>query len=394
MRLQRGRIACVSGDLDLVRALGLGGIRSVVLAERGAPPRYSRFCVDAWTWPDPWCAPEAALATLERVAQAYPDRPILFYQCDADLLLVSRHRQKLSGMFRFVIADATLIEDLVDKGRFQMLATGLDLPVPRGVVVVSGQEDGDLAALRFPVVIKPVVRQPGWMELTGGAKVMLAPTRPQLSAFMATLPAGTRVVVQELIEGPESGVESYHVYSDPDGAIVADFTGKKIRTYPVRHGDSTALVTTDQADLLRLGRKVIARLGLTGVAKLDFKRAPDGRLYLLEVNPRFTLWHHLAAVAGLNVPAMVHADLTGGPRPGRTTARPGVRWCRQVKDITAARGDGVSMGRWLQWAWACEAQTPLTIDDPWPLLGAACWRASGAVARLWHAALATAPTSY
>src|SRR5215470_19812901 len=40
---------------------------------------------------------------------------------------------------------------------------------------------------------------------------------------------------------------------------------------------------------------------LTGVAKPDFKRAPDGRLLLLEINPRFNLWHHLGAVAGVNL---------------------------------------------------------------------------------------------
>ena len=55
--------------------------------------------------------------------------------------------------------------------------------------------------------------------------------------------------------------------------------------------------------------------GLTGVAKLDFKRDRSGKLHLFEINPRFTLWHHAAAIAGVNIPALVYADLTGAPWP-------------------------------------------------------------------------------
>ena len=45
----------------------------------------------------------------------------------------------------------------------------------------------------------------------------------------------------------------------------------------------------------------MTRLGLKGLVKLDFKRADDETLHLLEVNPRFSLWHHLGAVAGVNL---------------------------------------------------------------------------------------------
>ncbi len=60
---------------------------------------------------------------------------------------------------------------------------------------------------------------------------------------------------------------------------------------PAAYGHTTALVITDAPDVVELGRRLTGLLGLVGVAKLDFKRAPDGRLHLLEVNPRFNLWH-------------------------------------------------------------------------------------------------------
>jgi D-aspartate ligase len=92
---------------------------------------------------------------------------------------------------------------------------------------------------------------------------------------------------------------------DVSGAIVGEFTGRKIRTFPRDYGHSTAVEIVSLPDVAEVGRDVVARLGVRGVAKLDFKRDDHGRLHLLEINPRFNLWHHPDAVAGVNLPAMV-----------------------------------------------------------------------------------------
>ena len=153
--------------------------------------------------------------------------------------------------------------------------------------------------------------------------------------------------------------------------MAGEFTGRKIRTYPVDYGHSTALTITDidgeGADVAALGREIAAKIDLRGVAKFDFKRDPDGRLHLLEINPRFNLWHHLGAVAGVNLPAMVQADLTARPRPAPAKARPGVCWCHISRDRLAARQSGVSTARWLAWVARCEAKA-ITSDDPMPFL--------------------------
>jgi D-aspartate ligase len=134
--------------------------------------------------------------------------------------------------------------------------------------------------------------------------------------------AGGDMVVQEAVTGPEARIESYHAYVNVEGELVAEFTGRKIRTRPRCYGHSTAVEITPAADVADLGREVLGRLELRGVAKVDFKRAPDRSLYLLEVNPRFNLWHHPGARAGVNLPALVYADLTGRARPARRPVRP------------------------------------------------------------------------
>jgi predicted ATP-grasp superfamily ATP-dependent carboligase len=182
------------------------------------------------------------------------------------------------------------------------------------------------------------------------------------------------VLVQEAIPGPESSIESYHAYIDASGEIAGEFTGRKLRTYPRRYGYSTAVTITQSGEVTALGREISRRLGLRGVAKLDLKRDPDGRLRLLEINPRFNLWHHPGALAGVNLPALVYSDLAGIPRPASPRSRPGVRWCSLAHDLQAARSEGMSPARWLRWVLACEAKSGFAWDDPLPLPRATFWR--------------------
>ena len=366
-----GTLACVLGDMDLVRPLGLAGVRCAVVGPAGGATAHSRFTERPIPW-ESGCD-EALVDRLLRFGAAQPDKPVLYMEEDAQLLLVSRHRDRLAAVFRFALADGDLVETLVDKGRFQALAEQLDLPVPhtRRLRPLPGSEAPELD-LRYPVIVKPLTRRPPWDEIEGLGKAIRLEGPEELRALWPRLiPVGLDLLAQELIPGPETRIESHHVYIDADGAVAGEFTGRKIRTYPVEYGHSTALTITDidgeGADVRALGREIAGRLGLSGVAKFDFKRDPDGRLHLLEINPRFNLWHHLGAVAGVNLPAIVHADLTGRPRPAPAKARPGACWCHIGKDRLAARDSGVSMARWLAWVARCEAKA-ITPDDPMPFL--------------------------
>lgn len=366
-----GTLACVLGDMDLVRPLGLAGVRCAVVGPPGGATAHSRFTER----PIPWegGCDGTLVDRLLRFGAAQPDKPVLYMEEDAQLLMVSRHRDRLAAVFRFALADGDLVETLVDKGRFQALAERLDLPVPRTrrLRPLPGSEAPDLD-LRYPVIVKPLTRRPPWDDIEGLGKAIRLEGPEELRALWPRLiPVGIDLLAQELIPGLETRIESHHVYIDARGTVAGEFTGRKIRTYPVEYGHSTALTITDidgeGADVRALGREIAGRLGLSGVAKFDFKRDPDGRLHLLEINPRFNLWHHLGAVAGVNLPAIVHADLTGRPRPAPAKARPGACWCHISKDRLAARDSGVPTARWLAWVARCEAKA-ITPDDPMPFL--------------------------
>lgn len=370
-------LACVMGGMDLIRPLGLAGVRCIAVARPGSPALYSRHNAAALAWAD-FSASDSLIERLMRLAVAQRQPPLLFYEADAQLLLVSRWREQLARAFRFIVPDAALTEDLVDKARFQLLAERLGLPVPPTRRIRPARERAPVdRGLRYPLIVKPFTRDAAWDALGEGRKALHVADAAALRALWPRLAAaGADFLVQEEIPGPESAIESYHVYVDRMGAIAGEFTGAKIRTWPAACGHSTALTITDAADVTALGRVLTRKLSLRGVAKFDFKRGADGRLHLLEVNPRFNLWHHLGAVAGVNLPALVYADLTGRPRPPTVPARPGTRWCT-LKDFLAARQAGLSPLRWLRFVRSCAAKSAIALDDPMPLL-------RGGLARLAH----------
>jgi predicted ATP-grasp superfamily ATP-dependent carboligase len=374
-------LACVIGSMDLVRPLGLAGIACAVVVEPGDVAAHSRFTRAVIPLADPTREPDVLLERLLRHAGRQPEPPVLYYGQDADLLFISRHRDRLRQGFRFVIADAELVEALVDKGRFGELARRLDLPVPASVNLDAAAVSAPDLPLRYPLVVKPVARGRGnWVAVGHGAKALRVESPGELRALWPRLARERlEVLVQELISGPETRMESYHVYVDGTGAVAAEFTGRKIRTHPRTYGETTALEITAERDVAELGRELTRRLDLRGVAKLDFKRDPAGGLHLLEVNPRFNLWHHAGARAGVNIPALVYGDLTGRPRPRPQVARAGVRWVYHVHDARAARRQGVTLRRWLPWALRAEAKAIVALDDPLPLVMGGIGRLGAAV---------------
>jgi D-aspartate ligase len=338
-----------------------------VVCRRSSALRLSRYA-DDWL-EDPDSGEDALVQTLLEYAARSVQPLVLYHQTDDALLFTSRRRNELAeGGIRFVVAEADLVEQLVNKAAFQDLASRLDLPTPPTHVVRVNAADTDPMPMAPPFLVKPLRRDGSW-EANNAGKAVLIQDRQEFNGLVARLQTThSDVLVQGYVPGPESRIESYHVYVDSTGSIVGEFTGRKIRTYPTSYGYSTALVITKAEDVAAHGREVVAKLRLQGVAKMDFKRDPTGKLWLLEVNPRFNLWHRLGAEAGINLPALVHQDLTGLHRPHTFSAQEGVTYCRGLEDWRAARQEGVGLLTWLRFLTGSGTRSGLDPRDPLALL--------------------------
>ncbi|MGI9609927.1 MAG: ATP-grasp domain-containing protein [Acidimicrobiia bacterium] len=382
------RRAYVLGDLDLIRPLAMAGVRCVPVTASGAPARWSKATDKGIDLVEVWHEPARMVDRLLDAAADDEHRPVLFYQRDEDELMISRFRDQLRERFDFVIGAPDLVEACADKERFADFASRAGLRTPVTAVFDTASEPPPPAdAFPYPIIVKPALRDfARWRPVAGVAKAMRFDNPNDAAlAWESFGELGARLIVQELVEGDETRVESYHLYATDAGQMRAEFTSRKIRCRPKSFGNSTALTLSDEADVFDLGRKICDRLGLTGVAKLDFKRTVDNRLVLLEINPRFTLWAHPAAVAGVNIPEMVMHDLTHGPPPpGTRVATPErlTTWCKPWEDVFAARDHGIGIGEWIRWAWKCDSKRALSIHDPGAVVGVGAFMALQAMAPL------------
>src|SRR5262245_5435416 len=124
-------LACVIGDLSLVRALGRRRIPvAVATADPDSSLTRSRYCDSVVPTPSFVDDPEGGVRAIVAWARKQAVPPVLFYQGDHDLLAVSRLRDQLLPHLRCLLPSVDLVEDLVDKLRFAALAERLSLPVP------------------------------------------------------------------------------------------------------------------------------------------------------------------------------------------------------------------------------------------------------------------------
>jgi len=382
------------GGLDIVRPLGFARIPAIIASlERRTEAMASRYCTGTIALP-PGAGRDAMVDALVRAGRwltAQYGAPVpLFYDNDDRLALVQDYRDALGRQFALLLNEPTLADALLDKSRFQALAESRGLPVPRRLAWET------LAEETGPVLVKPKVRL-GWdhsavrEQLFGGAgKARVFNSGRAACDERLVRQLEGQLTFQEYVPGDDSCIWSFHGFAVPGGELLASFVGRKIRTYPALTGDSTYLRLARAPELDALGRDIVARLGLVGVFKMDFKRcAASGRFYLLEINTRFNLWHHLGAKNGVNLPRVAYDYLVHGRRPRPAQAKLAYRWLSFRYDRFAYR-ELAAAGKLdpLRWLWSI-IQAPkvyaiFSWTDPAPFLRYWRGRLGQRLRRLWH----------
>lgn len=109
---------------------------------------------------------------------------------------------------------------------------------------------------------------------------------------------GLPVIAQQFIKGTEINIAGL---GDGKGNAISIVPMRKL--YITDKGKAWAGVTIEGAELLELARRFVAATKWPGGFELEVMRDADGKLFILEINPRFPAWVYLTAGAGQNQPA-------------------------------------------------------------------------------------------
>lgn len=275
---------------------------------------------------------------LGRLASQGP-MPLLVPTSDCWIEAVIEGRAETPTLYRSFQCYDERAGQLLDKLQFHDLCKRHGMATP-GLWRAEGREA--LAALAdqlpFPCILKPALIHKA-RDFLRGQKVLLARSRDEYVAQVEAMPAGVgEWFVQEIIPGPESNITLFGGYIATGGEPRQVFTARKLRQYPAGFG-SASLVSSEPCDeTLATTLAFLAEVGFKGICGAEFKRDPrDGRLKMIEINPRPTLWFQAIHDAGCRVVEAAWRDAAGLEPLAPRAQRRNVRWRYLLKDASSAR---------------------------------------------------------
>jgi predicted ATP-grasp superfamily ATP-dependent carboligase len=363
--------------LGAIRSLGRLGVPVIGLdSDRRMPGFKSKFCA-AKLCPDPVHKPHDLVRFLFDEGRRLEEPGILFPGSDDFVLFLSRYREDLAAHFRFALPPADVVEAILNKRRQYELAERLDTPYPRTFYPETREDVQRLKGeLEYPVFIKPYYGHL-WRGRFGGPHRGFKARTPQelIDRFEETVPTGLQVMVQSIIVGPNSNHFKVNVYMDRTGKPLAVFTLRKIRQYPTEFGAGTTVESLRYPELIDLGLKFFQGIGYHGIGSIEFKKDErDGKLYMIELNPRLWQQNIQATVCGINFPLVQYLDLTDHAPPPQTEFEERVRWWDAQADFLSfwwyfQRGE-LSPWAWLRSLVGISSFATFAWDDLGPFLRA------------------------
>lgn len=333
--IARSRSTCIlvtDGEtraaLATVRALGAAGHAiHVVAAGARSLAGGSRFSVSEHSIGDPATDPCRWSENLERVAR----------ELGADLLLPvteislgAIYAHQVDTRWPVVCPEHEAYAAATDKHALLQRAAALDIAVPRTLLF----EDPEALVVlpdpfRYPVVLK--ARRSRFLVdgrwRSGGAHVVGSAS--ELAAARAAPGLRGGLLLQEFVPGHGEGV----FLLASEGRTLVRFAHRRLREKPPTGGVSVLSESiAPEPDLLAQSERLLAELDWTGVAMVEFRRRPDGRPVLMEINPRLWGSLQLAIHSGVDFPSLMIALFRGEPIPP-VRARIGVRMRWLLGDI-------------------------------------------------------------
>lgn len=323
--------------LAIARDLGRLGVRVIGLtAHKEAYGNASRW-IEYRHSPDSLAQPRELLACLLELSDELNQRPILLPTRDHDINFLIGNWEPLQGQFLLPMLSPGPMSKVLNKDIVAIAARESGVSVPRSVTVTRADELALARPLKFPCICKPVYatqwRKPGIWDAVGRQKVHRVESFEELEEFYASFShLDPLVSVQEWVEGGETNLQIFGSYCSADHEVRAFFTARKRLQSPRLAGTGIAVEAVPIPDLEEPSRRLLRRLQFQGISEVEFKRDErDGRLYLIEINPRHWDQHGLGTAVGVNLSETLYRDATDQPARAMRQASARKTWIGDIE---------------------------------------------------------------
>ena len=359
--------------LGVIRSLGQKGIKVIGVDFKKDIAWYSRY-VKPMLCPHPLKQEKEFIEWIDMNFKGLGHKCPVFFTSDDFLVAFSRNRAILSDYFLFNLVSHSLLEQIINKYSQYELAkeAGIDLPATWLIRNISDIEKIP-QNINFPCFIKGQEVNSWRTEIHGSIKGFPVKDFQELREKVSNIVSkNVPVILQEVIEGPDTNHFKYCSYTSLSGEILAEFTLQKIRQNPVHFGVGAVVESIHKPELIQIGRKLFSGIGFTGIGSAEFKYDNrDGRLKLIEINPRYWQQNYLSTACGMNFPYLNYLDLLHESVAGIKDFKKGVKWVNSYMDFDSFlkyRREGIlTFSEWRKSLKGEKVYHDFTWDDPVPV---------------------------
>jgi len=359
--------------LGIARSLGQQGIKVIGVDFKKDIAWYSRY-VKPLLCPHPLKEMKTFLEWIKQNFSNNIKKIPIFLSSDDFLNSFSINRAVLSDLFLFNIANNDLLDKISDKYNQYLLAKNAGIQLPKTQVITNKNAINalDLNDFHFPVFIKGL-DVTSWREkISGTIKGFPVDSVNDLHCkAIDILEQNVPIVIQEIIKGPDTNHFKYNTYIGTDGQIKAEFTLRKIRQNPIHFGVGAVVESVYDDELVAEGRKLFKNINFMGIGSAEFKRdEQDGKLKLIEINPRYWQQNYLSTACGINFPHINYCDLNDIPIENNSSFKNCIKWVNQYMDFDSflkyRKENNLTFSSWRKSLKGKKVYSDFTWDDPIP----------------------------
>lgn len=309
--------------LAAVRSLGKNGISTIVVEEtRLTPAAFSKYCTKSIACSKASKHPQAFYEKICKIIEE--ERCEVFFPMDEDALAVAiQHREELNKICVVPLPPEESYRIISDKGEAYKYAEAMGVAIAKTSYPKDSEDIIQSAAnLNYPLMIKPV-------KSNGGRGIKIVNTPEELkAAYIEVNKDYKNPIIQEFLG--DGDVYDVVLLYNAKNELRASFIQKHVRKYPLETGPSSVQESVYYPEMLQIALEYMKGLKWYGIADLEFfVQRGTGRIYFLELNPRFWNSLQMGIYAGVNFPWLLYKMAIEGDVEEVKTYKSGVR-CRNL----------------------------------------------------------------
>jgi len=281
-------------------------------------PGFKTVYGKAFLCPNPDIESEEWERFMIELARSMGRKPVLIPTADQFVTAIADHATALEQHYIFRRASVATQALFATKKRQYEIADEYGLPAPKTKFVHSIEEVRQFGReARFPCLLKPVHFRE-WERYPKGhplldQKIALACSLDELEVNYRLAETVTpAVVVQEIIEGPDDAKLVYLSCYGRGSKRLGSCIVRELRTTPIYFGSASVVVPVSDPETDALCDGFFRAIGYEGICELELKRdIRDGRVKLIEANPRYSVTSDAAPYAGVDLGWLHYLDLIG-----------------------------------------------------------------------------------